>query len=182
MFSLSELSEVHMAHWILYSCLLAFFSGLWVSVLGTSQTQAECSVGLGIWGTMVLCRSKSLKQWKHLFLLKYFCHHHIIILLDRTAVAPAGNLLLSTCIISVGPMTSLCSQISSHRYQHADCMMFTVLCTLLGRACYQRRNAPGPWVGRDPVLVSWDQLPIADTLHLQSTKDLDCEWLLLSFE
>lgn len=44
MFGLSDLPEVHMAHWTLYSCLLAFFTGLWVSVLCTNQTQAEWSM------------------------------------------------------------------------------------------------------------------------------------------
>lgn len=39
--------------------------------------------------------------------------------LDRaSAVALAGNLLLSTCIVSVGLMTTVCAQISGHRHWH----------------------------------------------------------------
>lgn len=59
------------------------------------------------------------KQWKHLFLPKYFCHHHFITPLDReAAVALTGNLLLSTCIVSVGLTTTVCTQIGSHRHWH----------------------------------------------------------------
>lgn len=136
---------------------------------------------LGIWSTMVLCWSKHLKQWKHLF-LKYFCHHHVTILLDRTAVALAGNLLLCTYIITVGRMTSICSYISGHKHWHTDCIMFPLLCTSLGRAPTKGGILQPCWAGRDHVLVSWDQIPVAGALHWESTQDLDCEWLNLSFE
>lgn len=46
------------------------------------------------------------KAMEILFILKYFCHHYVITLLDRTAVALAGH-LLSVCIISVDLMTSI---------------------------------------------------------------------------
>lgn len=136
---------------------------------------------LGIWGTMVLCWSKHLKQWKHLF-LKYFCHHHVTILLDRTAVALAGNLLLCTCIISVGPMTSICSYISGHRHWHTDCIMFPILWTLLGRAPYQRRYTPA-LLGRQGSCSGFlGPDSCCRRLALREHTGLRCEWLNLSFE